>query len=138
WIALGIGNSKTRGTRMVGARVYQVGDRGFAFLLLALMCMSLMLGLRAAHAQEAAPPSPAPTAEAPAADAAPVPEAATPATSAAAAPAPVLPAHAAALQLNGGDTAWMLTSTALVLLMTIPGLALFYGGLVRKKNILAT
>jgi ammonia channel protein AmtB len=37
-----------------------------------------------------------------------------------------------------GDTAWMLTSTALVLLMTIPGLALFYGGMVRKKNILAT
>jgi Amt family ammonium transporter len=37
-----------------------------------------------------------------------------------------------------GDTAWMLTSTALVLMMTIPGLALFYGGMVRKKNILAT
>ena len=40
--------------------------------------------------------------------------------------------------LNTGDTAWMLTSTALVLLMTIPGLALFYGGMVRKKNVLAT
>ena len=40
--------------------------------------------------------------------------------------------------LNSGDTAWMLASTALVLLMTIPGLALFYGGMVRKKNILAT
>src|SRR5215813_11301175 len=40
--------------------------------------------------------------------------------------------------LNAGDTAWMLTSTALVLLMTIPGLALFYGGMVRKKNVLAT
>ncbi len=37
--------------------------------------------------------------------------------------------------LNSGDTAWMLTSTALVLLMTIPGLALFYGGMVRKKNV---
>ena len=37
-----------------------------------------------------------------------------------------------------GDTAWMLTSTALVLMMTIPGLALFYAGMVRKKNILAT
>jgi ammonium transporter, Amt family len=37
-----------------------------------------------------------------------------------------------------GDTAWMLTSTALVLLMTIPGLALFYAGMVRKKNVLAT
>ncbi|WP_323993797.1 ammonium transporter [Nguyenibacter sp. L1] len=40
--------------------------------------------------------------------------------------------------INSGDTAWMLTSTALVLMMTIPGLALFYGGMVRKKNVLAT
>jgi Amt family ammonium transporter len=40
--------------------------------------------------------------------------------------------------LNAGDTAWMLTATALVLMMTIPGLALFYGGMVRKKNVLAT
>jgi Amt family ammonium transporter len=40
--------------------------------------------------------------------------------------------------LNAGDTAWLLTSTALVLLMTIPGLALFYGGMVRKKNVLGT
>jgi Amt family ammonium transporter len=40
--------------------------------------------------------------------------------------------------INTGDTAWMLTSSALVLMMTIPGLALFYGGMVRKKNILAT
>jgi len=41
-------------------------------------------------------------------------------------------------QINSGDTAWMLTSSALVLMMTIPGLALFYGGMVRKKNVLAT
>jgi Amt family ammonium transporter len=41
-------------------------------------------------------------------------------------------------RLDTGDTAWMLTSTALVLLMTIPGLALFYGGLVRPKNVLST
>ncbi len=40
-------------------------------------------------------------------------------------------------QLNGSDTAWLLTSTALVLFMTIPGLALFYGGLVRAKNVLS-
>ena len=40
--------------------------------------------------------------------------------------------------LNSGDTAWILMSTALVMLMTIPGLALFYGGLVRRKNVLAT
>lgn len=39
--------------------------------------------------------------------------------------------------LNGANTAWILTSTALVLLMTLPGLALFYGGLVRRKNILS-
>jgi len=41
-------------------------------------------------------------------------------------------------KLDSGDTAWMLTATALVLLMTIPGIALFYGGMVRKKNVLAT
>ncbi|MCP4321664.1 MAG: ammonium transporter [Alteromonadales bacterium] len=40
-------------------------------------------------------------------------------------------------QLNGANTSWILTSTALVLLMTLPGLALFYGGLVRKKNVLS-
>src|SRR5438094_2793485 len=39
--------------------------------------------------------------------------------------------------VNKGDNAWMLTSTVLVLLMTIPGLALFYGGLVRSKNMLS-
>src|SRR3978361_319447 len=43
----------------------------------------------------------------------------------------------AAPVLNSGDTAWMLTSTALVLFMTVPGLALFYGGMVRSKNILS-
>jgi ammonium transporter, Amt family len=40
--------------------------------------------------------------------------------------------------INAGDTAWMLTSTALVLMLTGPGLALFYGGLVRRKNVLST
>src|SRR5881398_947418 len=45
---------------------------------------------------------------------------------------------AAGAKLDSGDTAWMLTSTALVLMMTIPGLALFYGGMVRKMNVLAT
>ena len=45
---------------------------------------------------------------------------------------------AATPTLDTGDTAWMLISTALVLMMTIPGLALFYGGMVRKKNVLAT
>jgi len=47
-------------------------------------------------------------------------------------------AAAAAPKLDSGDTAWMLSSTALVLMMTIPGLALFYGGMVRKMNVLAT
>ncbi|TIL79339.1 MAG: ammonium transporter, partial [Mesorhizobium sp.] len=53
---------------------------------------------------------------------------------AAPAAAPATPAPT----LDTGNTAWMLTSTALVLMMTIPGLALFYGGMVRKKNVLAT
>ncbi|MBF0095344.1 MAG: ammonium transporter [Alphaproteobacteria bacterium] len=49
------------------------------------------------------------------------------------------PAHAAdGPVLNSGDTAWLLTSTVLVLMMTIPGLALFYAGMVRRKNMLAT
>ena len=47
-------------------------------------------------------------------------------------------ALAAAPKIDSGDTAWMLTSSALVLMMTIPGLALFYGGMVRRKNVLAT
>ena len=41
-------------------------------------------------------------------------------------------------KIDTGDTAWMLTSTALVLMMTVPGLALYYAGMVRKKNVLAT
>src|SRR5246500_5036092 len=41
-------------------------------------------------------------------------------------------------RIDGADTAWMITATALVLMMTIPGLALFYAGMVRKKNVLAT
>ncbi len=51
--------------------------------------------------------------------------------------APALAADAPP-KIDTGDTAWMLTSTALVLMMTIPGLALFYAGMVRKKNVLAT
>jgi Amt family ammonium transporter len=47
------------------------------------------------------------------------------------------PAFAAAQEIDSGSTAWMLTSTALVLLMTLPGLALFYGGLVRTRNVLS-
>ena len=80
-------------------------------------------------------PAAAPAAAAPAAT--PAPDAAAPA---AAAPAPAAPAAAAPAtpKIDTGDTAWMLTSSVLVLMMTIPGLALFYAGMVRKKNILAT
>ena len=75
---------------------------------------------------QTAPASP-PAAAAPAAPATP---ATTPPTPAATTPA--------APKIDSGDTAWMLTSVALVLMMTIPGLALFYGGMVRKMNVLAT
>ena len=49
----------------------------------------------------------------------------------------VLPGSALAQEINSGDTAWLITATALVLFMTLPGLALFYGGLVRTKNVLS-
>src|SRR5262249_17874034 len=48
------------------------------------------------------------------------------------------PAFAQGGKIDGADTAWMISATALVLMMTIPGLALFYAGMVRKKNVLAT
>jgi Amt family ammonium transporter len=54
------------------------------------------------------------------------------------APPPTAPYTVGFDKINAGDTAWMLSSTALVLLMTIPGLALFYSGMVRKKNVLST
>ncbi|WP_322010414.1 ammonium transporter [Paraburkholderia sp. J12] len=87
----------------------------------------------------AAAPATAAAADSSAASAA-APAASAPAdASAAAAPAaPTAPFSVDASKINSGDTAWMLTSTALVLFMTIPGLALFYGGMVRKKNVLAT
>ena len=52
--------------------------------------------------------------------------------------APALLGHQAALELDSAGASWLGTSTALVLLMTLPGLALFYGGMVRKKNVIAT
>src|SRR5437879_11165143 len=80
---------------------------------------------------------------APAATSAPAPGAAAavaPAATPAAPPAPSTTEPSVILnsQINSGDTAWMLASMALVLMMTVPGLALFYGGMVRKKNVLAT
>jgi Amt family ammonium transporter len=91
-----------------------------------------LFGHSAAYAQTQAP---APTA-APAAQTAP-PAAAPAATAAPAAATP--PSCDSKVQtkctVNTGDTAWMLTSVALVLMMTVPGLGLFYGGMVRKKNV---
>src|SRR6202007_106933 len=66
------------------------------------------------------------------------PDAGGAAAAPAAPPAPTEPIVIEVSKINSGDTAWMLASTALVLLMTVPGLALFYGGMVRKKNVLAT
>ena len=84
------------------------------------ICVAIVLALFTAVAVAVAQQAPAP---------APAPSASTPA---AAAPGPTV------AKIDKGDTAWMLTSSALVLLMTAPGLALFYGGLVRQKNALAT
>ena len=99
------------------------------------------------HAQTAAPATEAPAAAAPAAAAPAAAKPAPPATPACAAASAAVPetdkyaavAAVPAVMTNctpsGGDTAWMLTSVALVLMMTIPGLGLFYGGMVRKKNV---
>lgn len=89
----------------------------------ALMCLVSCL----AFAQESAPAAEAAAPVVAEAAAAPAAEAAAPAE-AAAAPAPVP---------NKGDTAWMIVATLLVIMMTVPGLALFYGGLVRSKNMLS-
>jgi len=121
------------------------------FLMSLAMAASLLAGgIGAALADDAsgaaAASAPAAAASAPAADAsAAAPASAAPASAAApaaaseAAPAaPTAPFSVDSSKISSGDTAWMLTSTALVLFMTIPGLALFYGGMVRKKNVLAT
>jgi Amt family ammonium transporter len=113
----------------------------------AIALSSTLLFAAGSYAEDAAKPADAPAAAAAAA----APAAATPAAPAAAdaaapaagaapaaPPAPTEPQLIGQDKINSGDTAWMLTSTALVLFMTIPGLALFYGGMVRKKNVLAT
>jgi Amt family ammonium transporter len=115
--------------------------------MLALIALAGLFSLcGGAAAQEKAPDQKAPAAAVPAVPAAetksseaPKAEAGAPAAAPAAAPpAPDTPQVIGVDKISSGDTAWMLTSTALVLLMTIPGLALFYGGMVRKKNVLAT
>lgn len=106
----------------------------------AVLALFLSLGTVAVMADDAPPPAPAPAASAPATPdaAAPAAPAAAPAPAAAAPAAPSAPFLVGFDKIDSGATAWMLTSTALVLFMTIPGLALFYGGMVRKKNVLAT
>nr|WP_028009087.1 ammonium transporter [Solimonas flava] len=100
--------------------------------ILGAALLAAMFGLApTAWAQDETPP---PAAEAPAAEA---PAAEAPAAEAPAAEAPAAEEAAPTPTLNSGDTAWMLTSTALVLFMTIPGLALFYAGMVRAKNVLS-
>ncbi|MDB5446404.1 MAG: ammonia channel protein [Phenylobacterium sp.] len=101
-----------------------------------LIRMKTLAGLMLAFGLVGAPLAPAMAQNA-------TPEASTAAAPAAAAPAAAVAAPApaaapAAPKIDTGDTAWMLTSSVLVLMMTIPGLALFYAGMVRKKNILAT
>jgi Amt family ammonium transporter len=116
----------------------------FALIALigAISVSTTVLAQDKAAAPAAATPAPAAATPAPDAKAAEPAkaDAAAPAAAAPAAapPAPTTPQLVGADKISGGDTAWMLTSTALVLLMTIPGLALFYGGMVRKKNVLAT
>jgi Amt family ammonium transporter len=99
-----------------------------------LATLALGLGLVFASGvtmAEDAPAKPAAEATAPAPAAAAAAPAAAPAAPAEAAPAVAAPVP------NKGDTAWMTVATVLVILMTIPGLALFYGGLVRSKNMLS-
>ena len=108
-------------------------------IIMALSLSGALLGGSAAWAEEATSSAPEQTAVV-ASDAATTTASAaavTPASEPAAEAAPA-PAPAATPKLDTGDTAWILISTALVLLMTIPGLALFYGGMVRKKNVLGT
>jgi ammonium transporter, Amt family len=100
------------------------------FAALAVVSGLMLCGASIAQDKKAEP-----TPAAASATAAPAPAAAAPAAAAPAAPA--APAAVPAPTPNKGDVSWMLLSTALVLLMSIPALALFYGGLVRGKNILS-
>ncbi|WP_436913249.1 ammonium transporter [Acinetobacter schindleri] len=107
-------------------------------ILLALGLSSALLGGSVAWAEEAASAA-VPTEEVALVDATATPDTTEVTAVEAVETAPVEEAAAAEeATLDTGDSAWILTSTALVLLMTIPGLALFYGGMVRKKNVLST
>ncbi|EXV91544.1 ammonium transporter [Acinetobacter baumannii] len=100
-------------------------------MLMALSLTGALLGGTAAGAEETVT---TPTSEVTATSTSEAP--ATIAAAPAAEETPAAPTPTA--KLDTGDTSWILISTALVLLMTIPGLALFYGGMVRKKNVLST
>jgi len=109
---------------------------------IALIMFVLSPGATSALAQEPAAPAEPPAATAPAEPAATAPE--TPAPAADSTTPLTTPteealkvAEAAERQLDRGDNAWVLTSSALVLFMTTPGLAMFYGGLVRRKNVVS-
>jgi Amt family ammonium transporter len=105
-----------------------------AALALPLLFVGAAVSSSVSYAQDnSAPAAAAPAAAAPAADAAAAPAAASPPACAFA--AGNTPAVVEKCTPNSGDTAWMLTSMALVLMMTVPGLGLFYGGMVRKKNV---
>ncbi|HET9750767.1 MAG TPA: ammonium transporter [Casimicrobiaceae bacterium] len=105
-------------------------------VLVALLALAIALPV-AADDTPPSPPAPAIKAQDDGlAQTVPAPSA-TPSTAAMPA-APTSPVVVGVEKISSGDTSWMLTSTALVLMMTIPGLALFYGGMVRKKNVLAT
>jgi len=106
---------------------------------LAILALGLSLGFGAFGTAYVATAQTAPASvTAPAAEAKPA-DAAAPATApaAAATAAPAAAEAAPVLVPNKGDTAWMMVATLLVILMTVPGLALFYGGLVRSKNMLS-
>src|SRR6202521_2100835 len=107
-------------------------------LLFALLALCVPLAWADPPAEATSAPA-ATSVHAPEAAAAVAP-AGAPAAAPAAPPAPSTTEPSVILnsQINSGDTAWMLASMALVLMMTVPGLALFYGGMVRKKNVLAT
>src|SRR5262245_17889033 len=100
---------------------------------LALIALA-MLAPDLALAQETPAATPDTAAAAPAASAA----EAAPAAADAAAPAADPKCGDKGFECNKGDTAWMMTATAFVLFMTVPGLALFYAGMVRTKNALST
>src|SRR5580765_4889087 len=107
---------------------------------MAVVLMMSLLAVGVASHVLAQTPAPAPPPAAAPAPAPAPPPAAAPAPAAPGAPAPAAPAPAAPAppKIDSGDTAWVLMSSALVLLMTATGLALFYGGMVRQKNALGT